>query len=75
MFMGETFALELSFCLGSSPVVLLKSAYVPVCSLRDKWAGADGPVAPVGGLGLAMTLEQDDGMSGVELGHGEVFNV
>ena len=70
--MGETFTLKLSLSLSSSPVALFKSTYVLVCSLRDKWAGADGPVAPVGGLGLAMTLEQDDSMAGVELGEGEV---
>ena len=55
--MGETFTLKLSLSLSSSPISLLKSTYELVCSLRDEWAGADGPVAPVRGLGLAMALE------------------
>ena len=75
MLMGETFTLKLSLSLSNSPVVLFLPAYELVCCLRDEWAGADGPVAPVGSLGLAMTLEQDDGMAGIELGEGKVFNV
>ena len=75
MFMRETFTLKLGLSLSSSPVVLLESSYELVGSLRDEWAGADGSVAPVWGLGLAMTLEQDDGVAGVQLGEGKVFNV
>ena len=57
MLMGETFPLKLSLSLSSIPVALLQPPYELVCGLCDEWAGADGPVAPVRGLGLAMALE------------------
>ena len=73
--MGEPLSLKLSFSFCSSPIFLLKLTYVLVGSLRNEGTGANGPVAPIRGLVLSMTFEQDDGMASIELGEGKVFNV
>ena len=75
MFMGEPLSLKLSFSLCSSPIVFFKPSNVFIGSLRNEGTRTNSSVAPISGLALTMTFEQDDGMAGIELGEGEVFNV
>ena len=73
--MREPLSLKLSFSLCCSPVVLLKPSNVLICSLRNEGTRTDSSIAPIRDLALTMTFEQDDGMAGIELGEGKVFNV
>ena len=65
MLMGETLSLKLSLSLSSSPVILFEQANVLIRTFCDERARTDRPVAPVGGLGLAMTFMEDNGMYSV----------